>query len=175
MIINLSDVVASEGKIKTVTAEYKATAFSSKMGDFPIIQKEEVPFTFTNIGNKKVRVQGSAKFIFDNQCDRCLEEVPVEIFLEFDRDISIDDDYTEKNDSDDDFDFMEGCHLDVEVFIQNEILMNWPMKVLCKPECKGICSVCGANLNKVDCGCDTFVPDPRMAVIQDIFNANKEV
>ena len=31
------------------------------------------------------------------------------------------------------------------------------------------------NLNDGECGCDTFVPDPRMAVIQDIFNANKEV
>ncbi len=43
-----------------------------------------------------------------------------------------------------------------------------------KDDCKGICPVCGQNLNEKECGCDTFVPDPRMAVIQDIFK-NKEV
>ena len=37
------------------------------------------------------------------------------------------------------------------------------------------CSKCGANLNKGDCGCDTWVPDPRMAAIQDIFKQFKEV
>ena len=50
-----------------------------------------------------------------------------------------------------------------------------PVKVLCRPDCKEICKKCGHNLNDGDCGCDTFVPDPRMAAIKDIFNANKEV
>ena len=70
---------------------------------------------------------------------------------------------------------MDGFHLDVETLVHNEILMNWPMKILCKEDCRGICPVCGQNRNQGDCGCDTFVPDPRMAVIQDIFNKSKEV
>ncbi len=40
---------------------------------------------------------------------------------------------------------------------------------------KGICRQCGRDLNTGTCDCDTFVPDPRMAVIKDIFNGNKEV
>ena len=76
---------------------------------------------------------------------------------------------------DDDMNFMEGYHLDVDVLVDNEILLNWPMKILCTESCKGICKVCGKNLNDGDCGCDDFVPDPRMAAIKDIFNANKEV
>ena len=70
---------------------------------------------------------------------------------------------------------MSGYELDVDTLINNEILINMPVKVLCKEECKGICPVCGGNLNEKECGCDTFVPDPRMAAIKDIFNANKEV
>jgi valyl-tRNA synthetase len=38
-----------------------------------------------------------------------------------------------------------------------------------------VCPKCGANLNISTCSCDTFVPDPRMAAIQDIFKKNKEV
>ncbi len=74
----------------------------------------------------------------------------------------------------DDQNFMDGFSLDVDALVHDEILMNWPAKILCKDDCKGICPVCGQNLNEGECGCDTFVPDPRMAVIQDIFK-NKEV
>ena len=49
------------------------------------------------------------------------------------------------------------------------------MKILCKEDCKGLCSVCGKDLNEGKCDCDTFVPDPRMAAIMDIFRENKEV
>ena len=70
---------------------------------------------------------------------------------------------------------MEGSCLDTEAFVHNEILVSWPGKILCREDCRGICPVCGRDLNKGDCGCDTFVPDPRMAVIQDIFHADKEV
>ena len=70
---------------------------------------------------------------------------------------------------------MKKLELDTEAFIYNEMIMSLPMKVLCKETCKGLCPVCGKNRNMGDCGCDTFVPDPRLAAIKDIFNANKEV
>lgn len=81
----------------------------------------------------------------------------------------------DKLEDDGDFDVMEGYQLNVDVLVYNELLMNQPEKVLCKPDCKGICMKCGKDLNEGECGCDTFVPDPRMAVLQDIFKANKEV
>jgi len=49
------------------------------------------------------------------------------------------------------------------------------VKILCREDCKGVCPVCGQNRNERDCGCDTFVPDPRMAAINTIFHGNKEV
>ena len=58
----------------------------------------------------------------------------------------------------------------VEELLRNEIVINWPMKILCRPDCRGICRQCGQDLNTGTCDCDTFVPDPRMAVIKDIFN-----
>lgn len=71
--------------------------------------------------------------------------------------------------------FLEEHELDVDRLIYDEILVNWPTKVLCKDDCKGICPVCGQNLNQQDCGCDRQVIDPRMAKFQDIFNEFKEV
>ena len=105
---------------------------------------------------------------------RCLAEVPLTMELDFDRIVTSPDVTTEEEETDD-LSFMEGYQLNVETFVYNEIIGNWPAKILCKEDCKGICPKCGQNLNIKDCGCDTFVPDPRMAAIQDIFNAGKEV
>jgi uncharacterized protein len=44
-------------------------------------------------------------------------------------------------------------YLDIDDDIREEVLLNFPMKVLCKPDCKGICSKCGANLNQQECRC----------------------
>ncbi len=46
-----------------------------------------------------------------------------------------------------------GEYLDIDNDVREEVLLNFPMKVLCKPDCKGICPKCGANLNKQECSC----------------------
>ena len=174
MLINLSEVFLSEGKQMTTTAELEMAEFKTRMGAFPITEKSPVSFTFTNNGVHKVNVKGFVNLCFATECDRCLIKVPTKLNIEFDREVTSPE-YTADDRDDDDQTFMEGYQLDVEAFVNNEILTNWPLKILCKEECKGVCPVCGQNLNIKDCGCDTFVPDPRMAVLKDIFNANKEV
>ena len=77
--------------------------------------------------------------------------------------------------SEDEDECLRGYQADVDDLVYNEISVNWPMKILCRPDCKGICRVCGRDLNEGACECDTFIPDPRLAVIKDIFNAGKEV
>ena len=71
--------------------------------------------------------------------------------------------------------YLQGYNLDVDQFVRSELLLNLPMKVLCREDCRGICNRCGANLNYETCGCDRSSPDPRMSVIQDIFKQFKEV
>ena len=174
MLVNLSDVLTSEGKQVRESADLEMTSFENRMGSFEIVEKSPAAFTFTNIGNGKAKVEGSVSLRIKAQCDRCLTEVPITFNLNFDRIVASPDADTEEEEVDD-LSFMEGYQLDVETFVYNEILGNWPAKILCKEDCRGICPKCGQNLNIKDCGCDTFVPDPRMAAIQDIFNASKEV
>ncbi len=173
MLVNLSDVLTSRGMVVQTAVPLELDRFENRSGDFPIVESTPVEFTFTNAGADKARVEGSVKLIFAAECDRCLAETPVRLELSFDRIVASPDAATE--DDEDSHGCMEENQLDVEAFVYNEILVNWPVKILCREDCKGVCPVCGQNLNMRDCGCDTFVPDPRMAVIKDIFNANKEV
>lgn len=172
MLVNLSDVLASEGMQTAMTVPFEATHFENGRNRFEIISRSPVSLVFSNAEKGKARIRGKADFSFRAYCDRCLSEVPVAMALEFERVVTSSG--TEDEEADD-LEFMDGCYLDTEVFMHNEILVNWPVKILCRDDCRGLCPKCGRNLNMGDCGCDTFVPDPRMAVIQDIFNANKEV
>ena len=46
-----------------------------------------------------------------------------------------------------------GQFLELDDDIREEIILNWPMKPLCKDDCRGICSGCGNNLNITSCAC----------------------
>ena len=174
MLVNLTDVFTSEGKVVEKTIPLEMTEFHSNAGDFQITDKSPVQLTMSNLGVGKALVEGSASVTLLMACDRCLEDVSVAMELMFQREISSAD-AQESTVDDENQDVVEGGQLNVETLINNEILINLPDKVLCEEDCKGICKQCGQNLNKGDCGCDDFVPDPRMAAIKDIFNAKREV
>ena len=174
MIIDISKVVKSINKEVSEEVSIELTSFESRLGDFPILQKSPVVLTITNQENKTLFIRGAVNITLSIPCGRCLEEVPTQICFDIDKKLDITegaliDDEMEEND------YLIGFELDVDKLVYAEILVNWPMRVLCKEDCEGICNVCGANLNKGDCGCQRTELDPRMAAIQDIFSKFKEV
>ena len=178
MKVNLSDVLTSEGNSTgwsmelTKDVPLEMVCFEKGSESFKIISKSPVKFTFSNIEKGKALVAGKVRLTLEAFCDRCLTEVPLDMELDFQRTVACS---GAEDEEADDLGFMEDCQLDTETFVHNEIFVNWPEKILCRDDCRGLCLKCGQNLNEGKCGCDTFVPDPRMAVIQDIFNGNKEV
>jgi uncharacterized protein len=45
-----------------------------------------------------------------------------------------------------------GTTIDLEEGFRENLLLDLPLKRLCRPDCRGLCPVCGANRNEVDCG-----------------------
>ena len=95
------------------------------------------------------RIECTKSFI----CDRCLSQATENQIHEFDEEI-------DKAEAIDDV-------LDVTELLRDVLLAGQPMKNLCKADCKGLCPVCGANLNEGECGCDKFIIDPRLAALED--------
>ena len=174
MIIDISKVVKSINKEVSEEVSIELTSFESRLGDFPILQKSPVVLTITNQENKTLFIRGAVDVTLSIPCGRCLEEVPTQICFDIDKKLDINDNVL-LDDEMEENDYLIGFELDVDKLVYAEILVNWPMKVLCKEDCEGICNVCGANLNKGDCGCQRTELDPRMAAIQDIFSKFKEV
>ena len=174
MIIDISKVVKSINKEVSEEVSIELTSFESRLGEFPILKKTPVTLHIANRENKQILISGSVDIEVAIPCGRCLEEVPTQICFDIDKKLVIKDN-TLFDDEMEENDYLIGLELDVEKLFYAEILVNWPMKVLCKEDCEGICKVCGANLNKGDCGCQRTELDPRMAAIQDIFSKFKEV
>lgn len=175
MFVNLTDVLTDEGKVVTTHAIFESEHITVGKENFPVKDKSPVELTITNVGKGRARIVGEAEITLAMRCDRCLRDVDKTLKLRFDREVFAPDVVKTVPDAEDDQGFMNGYQMDVEDLLNNEIVMNLPMKLLCKPDCQGICRQCGKDLNTGTCDCDTFVPDPRMAVIKDIFNGNKEV
>lgn len=54
--------------------------------------------------------------------------------------------------------------------VLTSILLSLPMKSLCDDNCKGLCLVCGKDLNKEECNCNIQEIDPRLAKLKDLFD-----
>ena len=65
--------------------------------------------------------------------------------------------------------YIQEYSLDVDALVVQEMMLQFPMQTLCSEDCKGICDVCGTNLNTGSCDCAQQGRDPRMLAIQDIF------
>ena len=174
MLIDISEIVSCENKEITKEVQLELNSFVSKLGEFPITKKAPIDIRIANQENKRLLIQGDVDLTVSIPCSRCLEDVPTDIHFSIDKELELTG--SELNDNEmEDTDYLIGLNLDIDKLIYGEILVNWPMKVLCKEDCKGICKVCGMNLNKGNCDCQRTELDPRMAAIQDVFNKFKEV
>ena len=60
-------------------------------------------------------------------------------------------------------DVYTGKVIDLDPILREQVLLALPGYPVCQDGCKGLCTVCGTNLNERECGCDRKVPDPRWA------------
>ena len=71
-------------------------------------------------------------------------------------------------DADDELDLYshDGMTLDLRPPVRDIVLLAFPIQPLCRPDCLGLCQVCGENRNEVACTCQTAAGDPRFASLQ---------
>lgn len=67
-----------------------------------------------------------------------------------------------------DTDTYEHDLLDLAALVQGETTLALPMKALCRPDCRGLCRVCGGNRNAKPCTCDDSTPDPRWGPLRGL-------
>lgn len=63
--------------------------------------------------------------------------------------------------------FYHGHQFDLSAVISEQVVLEVPMKPVCRENCKGLCDQCGADLELEPCSCDRSRLDPRLAALVD--------
>ena len=175
MLVNLSSVLSEQHKTIKEDVLPDLKEFRKEGADYPIQIDTPPHLEISHLKNRELLIRGHVELILKAPCDRCLKETEVPLAIEIDKHVNLDDKDAVTTDELDEANYIDGYELDVDKLLYNEILIGWPMKILCCEDCKGVCSVCGQNLNEGTCDCEDTSLDPRMSVIRDLFNNFKEV
>lgn len=97
-------------------------------------------------------------------CSRCLADVVEEVDKEEELEVFPDE--------------IEGKYLELRPFIEAGMRLGMSTKPLCRPDCKGICPYCGADLNrephKPDCTRPRVARDPRLSVLATLLSEEEK-
>lgn len=120
-----------------------------------------------------IRVRAKYSGNFELQCARCLEPVPQSLTGEFDllyRPIGVDSATDEHSitTAETEIGYYQGDGLELEDVLREQVLLSLPARVLCSPDCKGLCPLCGQDLNSASCSCDNSLTDPRWSALSDL-------
>lgn len=174
MFMNLSEAFTSKGVPFEEQFLPELADVRIRGNAYRVVQWESFTVKASCVEEGRAKLGMSGALTVELPCDRCLQPTDVKIMIDFEQDVYAPEAIPETMDADEQ-EFLQGYQLDVQALIHHEVVMNWPLKILCREDCRGLCAKCGKDLNEGECGCDAFVPDVRMAAIKDIFLANKEV
>ncbi len=108
-----------------------------------------------------VVVQGTVRGFYAAQCSRCLRPVHREVVTPvrelFEADPVEGQTYP-----------LVGEEIDLELPVRDALLLDLPVAPLCREDCAGLCSACGADRNETSCDCDLTIPDPRWDALRGL-------
>jgi uncharacterized protein len=102
--------------------------------------------------------------LVEAECVRCLSDYPLQLAVDFSELFA----FTKKTVAENGLLLPESGYISLEPLLREYMLLEWPIKPLCRPDCKGICPVCGSNLNEVACDHGEAPVDERLAVLRSL-------
>lgn len=122
----------------------------------------------------ELRVAGRVDVELELTCCRCLCRFQRPLQKRFDLKylpdpvVEVEGEEFELSYKDLDIGFYRNDELDLMAVVSEQIVLEIPMKPICREECKGLCDLCGADLNQGSCSCSREVTDPRWQVLSEL-------
>lgn len=160
--IDVRDLIERPGSAKTVRVGEVVPGLHTELADVPDGEPLEGELTLESV-LEGIYVHGSVAGRFTMRCARCLRG--------FDRDfaVAVDELYARDPGTDDDYALATDLTLDPEPMVRDAVVLEMPFSPLCRPECLGLCPVCGGDRNLGECG-GHDAPDARWAPLDGLFD-----
>ena len=115
--------------------------------DPPLAPAGDITYRLSSVmAGADLIVTGSASVPLATVCARCLDDIRVTIVA---RDLCFH------------FEKVRDMEVDLTDDVREELLLAVPSCFYCSPDCKGICPMCGTNLNHASCACDKQPAEPE--------------
>ena len=170
-LLNLSTIrAASEHVERTYGAGAFAEGFAADEDVFSVVDPIELSFDVDKSGTD-YRLAGRVKTTVELACSRCLEGFRCPVDEPFDlryQPLVANAVVGDREVGDEDFSaaFYENDQIDLGQLIRERLYLTFPMKPLCREDCRGLCPQCGINLNRGTCDCRPAWDDPRLAPLK---------
>ena len=169
MLLNLSKIRTAHEQYETV---YQPGAFGADQDFFRLVAPVSLAFDIFK-DKAQFHLVGRTQTTLELPCSRCLEPYMLPVDAAFDlryqpHTANTGEDEREIEEDDLSTAFYENDAIDLGQLMVEQFLLAMPMKPLCRSDCKGLCAVCGANLNRGTCACTRDWEDPRFAALKPL-------
>lgn len=160
LVVNALELLRRPGSLKDVACEVEPEVV--ELHDERLVPEStvDVDIVCSSLSNGIV-IEGAISARFHGECRRCLAPVTGQI------DTPVRELYQETVTDPDAFP-IENDQIDLAAMVRESVLLELPDGPVCRPDCAGLCPVCGVDLNDGACGCSPPAPDPRWAALDAI-------
>ena len=99
-----------------------------------------------------------------SECVRCLEDFPQPLDIDFTELYA----FTPHSVTESGLILPETGQIDLAPLVREEMLLAVPISPICRPDCKGLCPICGENLNETECHHEDEAVDSRLSVLKSL-------
>ncbi len=155
-----------------VAKTYASSALDYRGAEFR--QRDDLKVdAVAELAGSEIRIRGRITTNLEANCDRCLGPVEIPVERDFDlayrplgtiareEEVEVPADELEVG-------FYSGNGIMLADVVTEQVILAVPMKIVCRPECRGLCPACGANRNLVSCGCPEARSDSPLAALKQL-------
>ncbi|MEW6125446.1 MAG: DUF177 domain-containing protein [Acidobacteriota bacterium] len=170
MELNISQIDERDGL--NLTHRYTEGEIGLVGNDGKLVGRTAVNLQATREG-EEVLLRGSVQANVQFECDRCLVEMTVPVTQSFDllylpaSHRNAREEHELKAD-DLSIAYYQGHLINLDDLVREQIELTLPMTRICRENCQGLCTECGANLNEGKCNCGNQQIDPRWAALKGL-------
>ena len=164
VILELDARLGEAGDTLPLKGHLDETSYTLGEREFSLPSGIDYDLMLTNAG-EGILATGILTTHVVGTCDRCLSPAEFDVSGEVDEYYLFEEPEDTGDDDDDELDFSlvsADNTIDLSGALLSTLVMETPFVVLCRPDCKGLCPVCGANLNEEDCGHAAQIEEDRL-------------
>jgi uncharacterized protein len=161
----VADLTVSVADVLDRPGQYRDVALSARLAGVrsPLVSVAEAPLeAHLRLESviEGVLVTGAVEAPTVTVCARCLSEQPGRVALD------VCELFAPARPSEPEESYpLAGTEIDLEPMLRDAVALALPLRPLCRPECRGLCASCGADLNLGPCDCKQDDVDPRWAAL----------